>query len=453
MKRTVIFKDATKSRVSVTFEIETKKGNKQDWETLETVESYKTMSMTGIKGGGCGQIDDDIKPATANQKRLLSMWKEWHLNDVQAGTKAQTEHFESESFKSRVKQFDSLFDNSVIWKKSVEEILKSNCGKKFRIQVNRGRGHEAFVSIDKDGNVKGIGSSTFTLTADDKKYAQEQFKKYIDDEKKIVFRNRLPLCINEFFDNYDAEDGRELDAVISVEKFAKNFSEWYDSSTLKLVPYVSNNYSFRCLMLKLAGLFKDRGYEYGHGWLLKQLPEDIEDQINKLCDDIEKENAEMSEQAASAMGDFEGADWTKNLSDIDESDDVKYLKALKDKADLDDARSRIALALGKALGESAAEVVDCFDEDDASNCLYKFGADEYYVGTLEEMESEAKSVMKDSYRDIWADSAKAGYTVDSFADWIDGTIEHDGFASILDHYDGEGLSAKVDGKTYYICRP
>lgn len=64
------------------------------------------LSITGVEGpmsngdalGGCGQIEtrlraDAIKPApgwtTESIARFLDVWREWHLNDMRAGTPAQ----------------------------------------------------------------------------------------------------------------------------------------------------------------------------------------------------------------------------------------------------------------------------------------------------------------------------------------------------------------------------
>lgn len=65
------------------------------------------LSISGVEGplqngdarGGCGQIvmhlkPEDIKPApgwdTTRLQQFLGYWKEWHLNDMKAGTPEQT---------------------------------------------------------------------------------------------------------------------------------------------------------------------------------------------------------------------------------------------------------------------------------------------------------------------------------------------------------------------------
>ncbi len=49
------------------------------------------LSMSGNYGGGCGQMQDSIKPANKEQIRLLEIWNNWHLNDMNVGTEKQTE--------------------------------------------------------------------------------------------------------------------------------------------------------------------------------------------------------------------------------------------------------------------------------------------------------------------------------------------------------------------------
>lgn len=63
---------------------------------LETITAYKTLSMHGNNG----QNIEEIKDLISNNKELLitkedlqtivDIWKEWHLNDMNAGTEKQT---------------------------------------------------------------------------------------------------------------------------------------------------------------------------------------------------------------------------------------------------------------------------------------------------------------------------------------------------------------------------
>lgn len=84
----------------VTLEIRIEeKHNLLDWETLERVESRECLSICGdIKIGKtfrkwvcAGQIYDSIFAPNETVSKLIEFWKEYHLNDMCAGTKAQTE--------------------------------------------------------------------------------------------------------------------------------------------------------------------------------------------------------------------------------------------------------------------------------------------------------------------------------------------------------------------------
>lgn len=74
----------------------------RDWETLEEVENREVLSICGSIYTGrnykrldcCGQICDGFKCQTPAQKKLVEFWKKHHLNDLKAGTKAQTELLE-----------------------------------------------------------------------------------------------------------------------------------------------------------------------------------------------------------------------------------------------------------------------------------------------------------------------------------------------------------------------
>lgn len=85
----------------VTLELELKtKSDCIDWETLEPIENITTLSICGniwnskktdiYCGGQClDEISKYIKTKEFN--RIKSIWEEYHLNDLNAGTKSQTE--------------------------------------------------------------------------------------------------------------------------------------------------------------------------------------------------------------------------------------------------------------------------------------------------------------------------------------------------------------------------
>ncbi len=80
-----------------------------DWDTLYQVENRETLSLMGEMYGGkkfnkpisWGQIYDSFTTTSKCVKELCDFWRKYHLNDLNAGTKSQ-----SELIKSRNEKYD-----------------------------------------------------------------------------------------------------------------------------------------------------------------------------------------------------------------------------------------------------------------------------------------------------------------------------------------------------------
>ena len=78
-----------------------------DWDTLSQVENRETLSIMGEMYGGkkfkkpisWGQIYDSFTTTTKCVKELCDFWRKYHLNDLNAGTKSQSELIESRNKK------------------------------------------------------------------------------------------------------------------------------------------------------------------------------------------------------------------------------------------------------------------------------------------------------------------------------------------------------------------
>lgn len=81
MKRTVEFLDATRNKVVAECEVTNRNG-------------YPEFTMSGEYNNSMGQCFDRVEPATDEQRKLIELWKKWHLNGMNAGTKEQTEAIE-----------------------------------------------------------------------------------------------------------------------------------------------------------------------------------------------------------------------------------------------------------------------------------------------------------------------------------------------------------------------
>jgi hypothetical protein len=75
-KKTISFIDADKHRATITTEITKRNG-------------YFEFTATGEYCGSGGQCLDSIKPKTDKQTELINLWKKYHLNGMNPGTKEQ----------------------------------------------------------------------------------------------------------------------------------------------------------------------------------------------------------------------------------------------------------------------------------------------------------------------------------------------------------------------------
>lgn len=87
--------------------------NKINWKIDITLENG-VLSITG-EGNGCsGQVLDEIVPKNKPQEKLINIWKEYHLNNLHAGTELQEKvllNCRDKSYK-RVLKYLALFDKN-----------------------------------------------------------------------------------------------------------------------------------------------------------------------------------------------------------------------------------------------------------------------------------------------------------------------------------------------------
>ena len=81
---------------------------------LKPIKNYKTFSISGHSKDFGGQIRDELNPKYIDfsipQKRVGSIknvWKEWHLNDLQAGTKRQQKALKTMRKSKKMDYYDS----------------------------------------------------------------------------------------------------------------------------------------------------------------------------------------------------------------------------------------------------------------------------------------------------------------------------------------------------------
>ena len=104
-------------------------------------------------------------------------------------------------------------------------------------------------------------------------------------------------------------------------------------------------------------------------------------------------------------------------------------------------------ALAKIAEIETVEIADIEIEDDH---LFTCQGIEYYVGTEEELNKVAKHYLTDD-KSLWQDAVLSNNTELGLEDWVDEVIEMDGFASILNGYDGRYEDVYVESINEYIC--
>lgn len=201
---------------------------------------------------------------------------------------------------------------------------------------------------------------------------------------------------------------------------------------LGIPPYRSgcdmNDLYVKYLFLAIRGLYNDRGYEYGKGWLFDPIPENVCQMIDGICDRIECEEAELT-KSLTPLFDM-GSEEFEPTPEV-----IEYVVKLRD-CDEDEAKRFIAL--GMHLGYTFGDLNDTFKEVDDENQMYSVNGTEYYVGTEDELTEIAERYVYDGdYDHLWREAVAARKTEQSLNDWLNDVIQCDGWCNILNKYDGK----------------
>lgn len=172
-------------------------------------------------------------------------------------------------------------------------------------------------------------------------------------------------------------------------------------------------------------------YTYGSAWLYRDLPVDIWEQVESVCQSIEEEEEERR-----------GTE--KITHDLTATHKDHIMRKLEEKHD-DDAPRVYALAL--SLGLTVEEALnDCdVSEDDIEH-----GKRAYLVadeGTTEQIARDYVENTIDDVLDI-PDNLRPYFDKEKYID----DCMMDGYGHILNSWDGTEDTETVDGTTYYIIR-
>ena len=399
-------------------------------------------------GGGGGQIYDDIVPRTEGQQKLIELWKEYHLNDMCPGTKLQTECLRSDKYKEDFDYLSNFFsscDYSDIIDKTVKRQIegREECNRYYFYKSNLSR-------EDLDKEKRELYELKFHLMMKDLwlKEGKYTIRGIIRGklEKKGISLNLTGLS---------PEEKKRYDIYMGL----------FDLYTGKLINPDMYDFKYKQLLLEWNGLQPDRGYRYGSEWLFKALPDDIEEEIEKLCSEIDQEESLRSKELIAKLNERK----TDDDDDDDDDDDIEedFKMALNDDSDTDEEHVNTVMkvmdidkdesirfvALGKALGEYFSNMEYGWEEQDSDKQRYKYGGTEYYIGTDDELTEVAKDIVENDpeMKYFWKQAVESDSTEEGFEEWRDSIVDEDGFESTLDRYDGCGTSVKVMGKILTVC--
>lgn len=202
----------------------------------------------------------------------------------------------------------------------------------------------------------------------------------------------------------------------------------------------STDYHVRCFFLSMKGLYNDRDYVYGKGWLFEPLPADMQQVINNLFDKIEAEEEELTESLTPVF----------DMGAEDFKATPKIINQVMELRDCCETEAKRFIALGMFLGYTFGDLNNTFEEVDDAENLYRADGEDYYIGTEEELQAVAEGRMEDGdYDDLWREAVRAEQTELGLRDWCQQVIDIDGWCSILNSWDGRYESFKVGDE--WIC--
>lgn len=358
--RNIRFRDKDHNLFNIEIEVRNVECKRTDYRTLEKYIEKREVSICGEGKGYGGQCLDIIIPRTEGQKKLLELWRMYHLGST-PGTYLQNKYLSTRYYED----YQSFTD----WLKQDE--ASRPCFAEWK--TNR------FMIKDEILRREAIDQECFVL------------------------------------DNYMREG-------------ALNYLKNHNASDVYVKYY----------FLALCGIYKDRGYQYGKSYLHIPIPDDIIETIGNLCEQIEDEEDALTEELE-AVFDMGAKDFTATQEIIDQVIELR---------DCGEDEAEAFVALGIYLGVTFGDLNDTFES--CGNCRYEAAGDEYYVGTEDQLESIAQDIVRNyDYEYLWRECVRAEKTLQGFYEWGDEVIKIDGWASILNSYDGCYSQYNINGT--YIC--
>lgn len=201
-----------------------------------------------------------------------------------------------------------------------------------------------------------------------------------------------------------------------------------------------NDLYVKYIFLAIRGLYINKGYKYGTDWLYLPIPEDVCNKIDLLCEVLQNEEEELSQELA-VPGDFDMGAEGFEITEM-------VIEKVMEMRECDEKEAKRFVALGVHLGLAFSDLNDTFEE--SGDCLYEANGIEYYIGTEDELTEIAKDrVDDDEYEYFWREAVAARSTILGLEEWRESIIKIDGWCNVLNSWDGRYESYNVAGE--HIC--
>jgi hypothetical protein len=380
-ERSFSFLDADRKKVSVECSIMMRNGGAE-------------FSASGDYAGELGQVIGNVKPANEAQAKFIELWRTWHLNGLNAGTIEQQALLNT-------KEFDD-FKNELAELVKDAKVLENICT-------------SSFESFCETIGIKQPGQQKWTAPVHIKTHYQElKFwwekgigKKFNDEYIKLI-QKHLPDV------KYNSGVHPKLVLRMSSSLYEQQ-KAFLEKNGMLVVPH------------PVTG----KPYTYGSGWILRELPQDFEQQLEETIDEVLLQEDERKGKSFEEMTDEELCAAIREQTHYDDDRDVELCAALVRMFDLSEDD------LGDVLIDGTRVTVQGID---------------YMAGTDEEMDE-----LWDESLDNYLEECVLPELPEMARKYFDNEAwkrdaRHDGRGHCLNSYDGTEEEQKINNTWYYAYR-
>lgn len=382
----------------------------------------------------------EFVPANQAQEKLLKLWKEWHLNDVKAGTPKQTEALEK--WKTAGNKYD--YSKAVEYLKCIRpDGTPISALEVKEIESATAKIEEEIEKLSKAEKLFNEAVETYTSKRGSAGW-------FIFDFKSIGFQHPK---IEENVMGKSGRIGIYLDGFHGPKDFFKKVTRHFAEKEKEL----ENEKGQINLRTLWYDLHDGKPYQYGTAWLRKELPTDMEEQIESIVQEVEEAEEERRGESLS------------HLNDED------LLALVEEKTEYEEDQALLFVALIKMFNLTENDFDDV-QLDSNYRCTVQ--GIEYTAGTDEEM---TEAVTEEIEQSVWAFvpsflASETDLPIEAFEalqekyesgndgvlkliektcgieSFVESAVSADGRGHFLNRYDGEEEKIEVRGKMYFAYR-